>query len=321
MLRNIVTSQRAKDKTPGTFFLFSALFWNVALRIRGRSPFPIKRFISANRLPSSGISDEILQSKSIGILFLAAEKDFEMLPFAIPAAINSIHQCASEVRVTVIVPSKDIAICQSLLGAFSNLTLVDEETVLSEDFRLTLKHRFGERYGWALQQVLKVVYVLESNLDGVFVVDADTILIDRRNWITQEGHQVLTPSDEFNPSYYEFLSSVGLGSLAPEFTFVSHHMMMQPWILREAFAAAGWKHPLDLLNAIVAHTYLNEQSPFSIDYELYAQYIMKAHPDLIELQKWSNLSVPRRKELELHIQSTTGKFSNRFSSISFHSYL
>jgi hypothetical protein len=163
--------------------------------------------------------------------------------------------------------------------------------------------------------------VLDSDLDGVFVVDADTILIDKRDWISEEGHQILTPSDEFNPSYYEFLSSVGISSMNPEFTFVSHHMLMQPWILREAFAAAGWSHPTDLLRSIISHKYLNEESPFSIDYEFYAQYLISAHPELVTLQKWSNLGVSRQTLLESQIQLITTKYSNQFSSISFHSYL
>lgn len=321
MLRKIVTSRRAKEQTPGFIFFFSVSLWNLVLRLRGRTPFPIKRFMAANRLPSSPPSGSPLKSKSVGILFLAAETDFEILPFAIPAAIESLSKSASQAQITVIVPSKDVADCRRLLSEFVNLTIVDEESVLSEDLRIILKNRFGVRYGWALQQILKVLYVLNSDLDGVFVVDADTILVGKRDWFSEGGRQILTPSDEFNPSYYEFLSSVGVSSLNPEFTFVSHHMLMQPWVLREAFAAAGWSSPKDLVDNIISHTYLNEQSPFSIDYEFYAQYVMSAHPELVTLQKWSNLGVARQKSIESQIPSVMNRYSNQFSSISFHNYL
>jgi hypothetical protein len=168
---------------------------------------------------------------------------------------------------------------------------------------------------------LKIIHVFNSEFAGVFVVDADTVLIDKRNWFCQEGHQILTPSDEFNLSYYEFLSSVGIGTLKPEFTFVSHHMLMQPWVLREAFAFIGWRNSTDLLESIVSHNYLNEESPFSIDYEFYAQYMRVAYPDLVTLNKWSNFGVRREVELKDLVESACSKYSGKFSSISFHSYL
>jgi hypothetical protein len=321
VLRKYVVFRRAKGNNPGLFFFLFISLWNILLKVRGQTLFPTKRFIKANRLPTADIHHKCVKPKSVEILFLAANKDLEMLPFSIPAAINSINENVAEMHVTVILPKNDISECQMLLSHLQNISLIDEESILSDEIRLSLKSRFGERYGWALQQFLKVVFVFNSELDGVFVVDADTILIDRRDWFCEGGHQILTPSDEFNLSYYEFLSSVGVGKLTPEFTFVSHHMLMQPWVLREAFAFVGWKNPMHLLESILSHTYLNEESPFSIDYEFYAQYMMFAYPELATLSKWSNFGVHRESELTAQVQLLSSKYSGKFSSISFHSYL
>lgn len=321
MLRKYVAFRRAKGNNPGLFFFLCLSLWNILSRVRGRTPFPTKRFVKANRLPTAGFIQKCVNTKSVEVLFLAGNKDLELLPFSIPAAVNSIIDTVSEIHVTVILAKNDIIKSQLLLSHLQNITLVDEETILSDEIRLGLKTKFGERYGWALQQFLKVVYVYNSELDGVFVVDADTVLLDRRIWLSENGQQILTPSDEFNSSYYEFLSSVGIGSATPDFTFVSHHMLMQPWVLREAFALAGWENPIDLLKSIISHNFLNEESPFSIDYEFYAQYMMSAYPDLITLSKWSNFQVRRETGLTSQVQLLSSKYSNKFSSVSFHSYL
>ena len=73
-----------------------------------------------------------------------------------------------------------------------------------------LKLRFQSRYGWTLQQFLKISFVLESSLDAILIVDADTVLLEERSWISDSGRQILTPSDEFNISYYDFLSTIGI---------------------------------------------------------------------------------------------------------------
>lgn len=321
MLRKYVVFRRAKGAKPGLFFFLFISLWNILLYVRRRHPFPTMRFIEANRLPTKDNHQACVKPRSVEVLFLAAKKDLELLPFSIPAAIDSISDTVAEIHVTVILPKKDIPESRKILSHLQNISLVDEETILSDEILLSLRNRFGERYGWALQQVLKIIHVFNSEFAGVFVVDADTVLIDKRNWFCQDGHQILTPSDEFNVSYYEFLSSVGIGTLKPEFTFVSHHMLMQPWVLREAFAFVGWRNSTDLLESIVSHNYLNEESPFSIDYEFYAQYMRVAYPDLVTLNKWSNLGVRREVELKDLVESACSKYSGKFSSVSFHSYL
>lgn len=321
MLRMYVAMQRARDKKPGFVFFFLMSIWNTFLLASGRTTFPTERFMQANKLPCGFTDRHCIESKSVGILVLAARKDLVMLPHSISAAVSSIGHQDSEVYTTVILPSEDIGRCQELLIGFKNISLVEEESLLDHEFRICLRERFKDRYGWALQQFLKVAFVLKSDLDGVFVVDADTVLIGKRDWLCENGSQKLTPSDEYNPSYYEFLSTRGVGSLNPKFTFVSHHMLMQPWILREAFAFAGWKNLKDLLLSVNSHKFLNDTSPFSIDFELYAQYLYQAYPDRVSLEKWCNLGIPREEDLDSQIRSSISRYSHQFSSISFHSYL
>jgi hypothetical protein len=58
---------------------------------------------------------------------------------------------------------------------------------------------------------------------------------------------------------------------------------MQPEILRKALAAANWNSDRDLIEAILRDSNENEDSPFCIEYELYAQYLMRSHIEKVKL--------------------------------------
>lgn len=321
MLRKYVASRRASSKKPGFGFWLLAKSWNLLSRMQNKARFPVDIFIRANRLGVDGYTEEIKNDKSIEILFVAAGKDLEMLPWAIPAAIASVNTSTSKTQVAVIVPAEETDRCGQILKEFNYVRIINEDTVLPPQVSLELKDRFGERFGWALQQFIKIAYVLESQMDGVFIVDADTILLKKRNWLSENGEQILTPSDEYNDSYYDFLASIGIGQLKPKFTFVSHHMLMQPLVLRRAFESVNLSFPNEILSRILEYEFLSDSSPFSIDYEFYGQFLFNNCPSQVKLQKWANVGLPRSENLPLQITMETKRFQEKFCSISFHSYL
>jgi uncharacterized protein len=321
MLRKYVASQRASTKKPGLGFWLLANSWNILSRLQNKAKFPVDSFIRANRLSADEYPEDLTNNKSIEILFVAAGKDLEMLPWAIPAAITSVNTSPSKSQVTVIVPSRETSRCNQILKDFKDVRVISEDTVIPHQVSLALKEKYAERSGWALQQFIKIAYVMESQMDGVLIVDADTILLKKRNWLSVHGEQILTPSDEYNVSYYDFLSSIGIGQLKPEFTFVSHHMLMQPLILREAFESINLSFPNDVLRRILDYKFLSDSSPFSIDYEFYGQYLFNNYPSDVKLQKWANVGLPRSANLDAQIMSETKRCQGRYYSISFHSYL
>jgi hypothetical protein len=321
LLKKFVASQRAKTSRPGFVFRTLATGWNFLAQARGKSLFPVRRFIQANRLPPEPSSCLSAVNKSVGVLFVTAGKDLEMLPWSIPFAVKSLRTLSSTVKISVVVPTVDMKHCKELLENLPGVEIVSEDSFIKKDVVEALKMRFQERFGWVLQQFLKVAFVLESNLDAILVVDADTVLLDERNWILDNGNQILTPSDEFNLSYYEFLSSIGLCEMNPEYTFVSHHMLMQPKYLRLAFEQAGKSFPDEILELVLNHDFKNPSSPFCIEYEVYGQYLFTHHRDRVELLKWANLGIPRQTNLADQIEKEVQKNTGRFSSLSFHTYL
>jgi hypothetical protein len=258
----------------------------------------------------------------IEILFVSTFKDFEILPDSLEYAFEATSKY-SNTRITIITPDKYVDLLKDLLQKYG-VTIQAESIYLDEQTLHELSKVFQDRFGWVLQQLLKLKFVLHSESSGVLIIDSDTILIEPRDWLRNDGAQLLTPTWEYHRPYYIYLKSIGICDLEPEFTFVSHHMLMQPKILKELFAYVGWTEFQDLVEIVCSEQNLGEQSPFSLDYELYAQYLYKFHPDKVLLGKWSNKAVAlpsskvdRKVKIEEEIKSS----KNRFASLSFHSYL
>jgi hypothetical protein len=201
------------------------------------------------------------------------------------------------------------------MGQGVPLKILNEEDLLPADLIQLIRSVFHRRAGWVIQQLLKVEFVSDSTSPAVLVCDADTFLLTRRFWFDSNERQILTPSWEWTQSYYVFLSKFGLTTTVPEFTFVSHHMLMQPKFLREARIFMGWKETSKIVEDLIAFYDGADVSPFCIEYELYAQYLYKNYPDKVLLSKWANVGINRREFL-----NSRSKFEN-YASISVHDYL
>ena len=275
----------------------------------------LRRYLDTNRLPIfSEIAEEDLMP-AIEILFVCAGKDLELLPIAIEAALSATKQHELH-GVTIVVPERDLIHAQNLTFQVNQkVTILSESEKIPQNIDRRVREVFQGRAGWVIQQILKVLCVSDSTAPGVLVCDSDTILTLNRIWFDKTGKQILTPSWERTASYYKFLADLGLGSERPEYTFVSHHMLMQPKFMLEARQYVNWNSLENLIDNLVDSYDGSDPSPFCLEFELYAQYMMQFRSEHIHLVKWSNLSLPRNKQAELHVRS------KQFASVSLHDYL
>ncbi len=296
--------------------------WLLLLQPNSNSSQRLKRFIDANQLPVSPIEFSS-NNPTIDILYVATIKDFDVLISTISTTLRSLENYKINC-VTIIVPDAHSYILKELLALSGIVTRVIPESTFVSNFQINaLKERFGDRYGWALQQILKISYVKQSKSAGVMVVDADTALLHKRNWLDASGKQVLCPTWENHSSYYKFLEELGVGFNPPKFTFVSHHMLFQPIILNQILTSLGWNSNEKLINELISASFIDEVSPFSIDYELYAQYLYLVHPDKVVLEKWSNFEAHDRnasENLKDYVERFVSKCIGKYASVSFHSY-
>lgn len=275
----------------------------------------LRRYIETNRIP---ILAEIAKDNAvpaIEILFICAGKDLELLPMAVAAALTATQQHDSH-GVTIVVPERDLVHARNLtFPKNQRITIMCESEKIPEQIQKHLKEVFQDRAGWVTQQILKVLCVTESTAPGVLVCDADTILTLSRLWFNDKGNQILTPSWECRASYYRFLADLGLGSPTPEYTFVSHHMLMQPKFMMEARSYVNWENLQKIVDSLINAYDGEDLSPFCIEFELYAQYMMQFRSEKVHLAKWSNISLARNKQHELQ------ELRNSYASVSLHDYL
>jgi hypothetical protein len=321
LVKNIVLRAREIGVSPRRWMTVPILALNFSLIILGRRSnlVSIKRFLNSNKFH---VDNKIryFSDIQIDLLFLATRKDFPLLARAIPAAQSSLSNYTVG-ETYVVVPSSMVEECSTFLDRrkVHALTL-NEENFISPYEIERLASKFGSRFGWILQQILKILFVSQSKASAVLVVDADTVLTTSRNWLDNRGKQILLPSWEFNNSYYEVLRKMGICSESPEHTFVSHHMLMQPDIMKEICEHLKWADSKSLVDYVLQIKASNSQSPISIDYELYAQYLISRYPKRVALKKWANLEVVMKPSRSLEIDDYIDSYKNRFASVSFHSY-
>lgn len=283
----------------------------------------LNRYMGTTRLPIIELGSDGEENPPLEIVFVSTRKDFNSLEKAIPFAIEATSTQQS-IAIKIIVPEADWVLCNQLVTKLGlrNAKVISENSLVPEHLTSALRSRFGWRAGWVLQQILKVECVKNSDFPGVLIIDSDTLLLNRRTWLNADSIQLLCASWEYNASYYHFLNKNGLVDISPKYTFVTHHMLMQPKFLIEALNLMGWNTLELLVDYLINESNPNDDSPFCIEYELYGQYMFKYHRDSISLQKWSNISVsPSLIDENLSLAKQVLKWKDNFFSISLHSYL
>ena len=280
----------------------------------------LQRYFFSNRCNSSGNLSNI-DLPEIEILMVSKKEDFIVLQKSLESALSmSINPVK---KISIIVPDLELNICQEVLMDYvhySKITFIPEKSVLApEVFQLIASER-PDRFGWILQQVLVASYVINSKSDYIFVLDADTILLRPKVWVDKHSRQLLMPTQELHQPYYDFLCSSSNVYKHPRNSFMSHHLLIQTKIFSEIFRMYNGSI-LNSLQKAFEFSSQAESSPFDLKYEIYSQYLLIKYPELIELQKWANLSLTRSdltafKSFDLIKDS----LKERYNSVSFHSW-
>jgi hypothetical protein len=289
---------------------------------RGRElAFDSKRFEEAAWVAKYRENKSGHYEKSIELVIVSTSKDFDILPEAIHYAFRALKPY----KVTgarVIVPGRDVVACKRLImNTEYQVEIIDENDLISQRHFKKLTEVFGGRNTWVLQQLLKVQAVLTSKSDAVLILDSDTVLLRRRPWFSTTGDQILMPSMEYNESYYQFLNKLDISELVPKYSFITHHMLMQPKILSDILNSLALLDIDSFISYICRNADTNVQSPICIEYELYGQYLYNSAPMGYFLERWSNIPISRKHSSAI-LKSKFAKFILRafYNSVSFHSW-
>lgn len=309
------------DRLDKTHFQLAA-----ALReLLGRGPAIATLEYRKNALIAPSVELDDPDPPAIDLFFACAGKDLLTLPLAISAAAANVKNPIG--TISVVVPDHDRDTAQTVLaGALSSGTLDRVAITIDSDWVnpktvSELRQVFENRFGWVLQQIITTNFVLKSSSRGVLVINSDTVLTRPKLFLDSKGKQILHRSSEFNEPYYRYLRSLD-EQLEVRSTHVTHHMLMQPDLMRAVMRHVDFESIDELVRSVVAFSSNTGQRQFCLEFELYAQFVKLLFPERIIEIKFSNISVSRTDELAvLERQAHQIGRSKMFNSVSFHDYL
>jgi hypothetical protein len=281
----------------------------------------LARFFKVNKIVSTVLS-ETEPLPIISLLIVAAKKDFQYLDICITQAIKHSRNSISEV--TLIVPNQEIHDCElavaELLHNFK-INIIGEDDLIPGDVRLMMRNHLKHKYGWALQQLLTLNFALSSNSSGVLALNADTFLLRDQVWLNGDGVQILFRSAEYHSPYYSILRKIFPKLEVNGFSHIAHQMLFQPNLLREVLNKHGYSSELELMKSVISHFDSNEESPFCIEFEPYAQALVSDYPSRCQIRRFSNASFSEKND-RLSCNKILSIFDNKevYNSISFHSW-
>jgi hypothetical protein len=258
----------------------------------------------------------------IEILVCSIKKDFILLKTVIEKSINN---SLNPIRkVSIIVPHDDLLECKKIFLNFNqNITIeiACEDTIISERIRNKIKNFNLRRYGWILQQLITIQFALKADIAGVLQINSDTILLNKMAWLDKNGIQILMPTPYYHEPYYQLLNKLNPDIPLKGKTYISHHMLFQPNIWKLIFNELKLNTLEDLIDFALNNSSRLEESPFCLEYELYAQMFKLIRPDLIEEIRFANFTYSRSNEYEVEsFKSWLELNKSNYNSVSVHSY-
>lgn len=234
-------------------------------------------------------------SEKITIVCIATKKDFTTLPDVLSFAVKAVGQ-SNLVKIQIVVPEKHYLEATLILNGLLpvEFDIKTDEVLISDDQIELVRHYFGNKSSWIIQQVLKFEAVRSINTNTL-ILDADTLIISNSYLRVIDGIQPLNPTEEFHKPYYDFLAKISPIFSNITNSFVPHHQIVQKDIFKEMCYSLNVNSLETLIALCIKNADISEPSPLCIDYEMYAQYLFIMHPHRYSLVKWSNISISNNK--------------------------
>lgn len=284
------------------------------------------RFILTRLLPFDPLQEAPQQ---IEIFIFTSLKDLEILPLSIVGASES--HIGKITTITVVHPHSIKQEVSEILDSLSNLAvtclqnsdeaLLDKYSLSSSSFaRSNIK-----------MEVVKIIAALESTQENLLLIDGDTVLLQKRNWVTLSNYIVMV-AQEYSNNHINYdlrildhCQKTGLG-------FVTHHQLIKKRNIIQLSELFGGIFSLaqSFENCAEAF-YLHGAREFPSEWQLIGDFQLKQDSHAVHLVNFSNFGISRSKLPFLFEQPTNlndlrenlDYLRNRaigLGSISFHQY-
>lgn len=151
-----------------------------------------------------------------------------------------------------------------------------------------------KKFGWYVQQFLKMAYSLRCKDEYYLLWDADTIPLREISLFDSCGKPYLDYKTEYVDAYFKTLSRVLPGySKVIKGSFIAEHMLIKTSLMREIIYEIEHNNHIDgfsfeqkIINAIDMNYII--EGGFS-EFETYGTYIIKNHRESYTLRRWYSM--------------------------------
>jgi Family of unknown function (DUF6492) len=232
-----------------------------------------------------------------------AEKDLDVAE----RSIANIRRFLRHPIDRIVAPSESSRVIEQFCRRH-DVEYVDEQTVLSANVL-----NFNYRNGWIRQQLLKLTVCSYLNGENFLVIDADTVFA-RELSFSEGSKQILWTADDLVDDYHPFTQEmIGVVRRYP-YSFVTHCMLFQRPLLLELQKIIQERFNVNWVDAILSSIRTGTSAGMS-EYELYAHFLLKYHPDAFVTKYWYNKKVSLRGGLDAAHARALGR---RFNFLSDH---
>jgi hypothetical protein len=278
----------------------------------------IKRIVRAN-LVVNDFQTNPGNNVLIDVLIPCTAKDLRTLPLSIQSVIASSLNPIN--KIWIVCPPNQVTKIEECLISFkfsNQVQVISESMYIDKQLYDYVFDSLGAKAGHAIQQLLKVSFVAQSNLQGILVLDSDTVLLQECLWLDQFENQVLQLGWENIPEHYLHLEKLCKTNFDKSYNTVTHHMLMQPNWMRNFIKKCTNLGLNDFLYKAFDYSQKDIQSVFSLDYLFYGLNSIKYKQSKVHFTRWCNTAVdPSELNIESeNLESLKKKYP--YKSISFH---
>ena len=192
----------------------------------------------------------------------------------------------------VIVPDHEVEVFKRVTPAEISVT---SEAKFTSQIEPLLKPKFSSRnknrYGWYLQQFIKLAALAESKSDETYLIwDADTVPLKTLSFQTPTGLSYYRATENHTPYFNSIRKLLGLEKITPH-SFIAQCFPIKGNWMHEFITLIETRNEADWLKAIADNVDFNEISGFS-EYETLGTFITHRYPEEISYSdsKWLRLA-------------------------------
>lgn len=189
----------------------------------------------------------------------------------------------------VIVPDREVDLFKARTGdSFQVLPESECVGIYDQQLREIAKLAGKERFGWYLQQVIKISFLSNAGDDEVFLIwDADTVPLRSLDFVAEDGALRYYRSEEFHRPYFTSINRLLGLEKKVDYSFIAQCFAIRGRWAKEFFAYIEDRSGCHWVDALVSSVDFREACGFS-EYETLGTFLSHFHASEIRIApgKW-----------------------------------